>query len=90
MFGLGAVPAILQIVGLAFLPESPRYLLSFEREEQEGTPSTPNAFEAFEALSELRPSGCDVRAECEQLKSQLREQGADRGQLKILFFSATV
>ncbi|XP_075257714.1 proton myo-inositol cotransporter-like [Convolutriloba macropyga] len=82
MFGLGAVPAILQIVGLAFLPESPRYLLSFEREEQEGTPSTPNAFEAFEALSELRPSGCDVRAECEQLKSQLREQGADRGMLE--------
>jgi len=89
MFGLGALPAIIQIVGLAFLPESPRYLLSSATEQLEAgsacTASTSNesAFaDALDALHQLRPSGHDVKTECEKLRSSLREQGADRGILQ--------
>ena len=75
MFGLGAVPAIVQILGLAFLPESPRYLISHWISEGE----VSSELEAFEALVQLRPEGYDVKAECDQLKISLRQQGREKG-----------
>lgn len=52
MFALGAAPALLFLAGLAFLPESPRWLALKERGD-----------EARAALRRLRPPGWDVAAE---------------------------
>ena len=56
MFALGAVPALLFLLGLAFLPESPRWLAL------RGTVT-----EARASLRRLRPAGWDVDAEIDSV-----------------------
>ncbi len=34
MFGVGVVPAALQVAGMLFMPESPRWLLKYNKQEQ--------------------------------------------------------
>jgi sugar porter (SP) family MFS transporter len=52
MFGIGIVPAIILLAGMAWLPESPRWLLVEKRES-----------EALKVLYEIR--GCDEKARTE-------------------------
>jgi SP family galactose:H+ symporter-like MFS transporter len=65
MFGLGAVPALLLLAGLAFLPESPRWLM---RRGQAG--------DAKASLRRLRPERWDVDGE---LADMAQAGSADTG-----------
>lgn len=65
MFGLGALPALLLLAGLAFLPESPRWLMRRGR-----------AGDAKASLRRLRPDGWDVDGE---LADMAQAAGADTG-----------
>ena len=56
LFGLGAVPGLLFLAGLAFLPESPRWLVL------KGFPG-----EALASLRRLRPQGWDVDGELDEM-----------------------
>jgi sugar porter (SP) family MFS transporter len=62
MFGLAAVPALILLIGLFFVPESPRWLMSRSHEDQ-----------ARAVLQRIRESG-DVSAELAEIKADLSMQ----------------
>ena len=62
MFGLAAVPALILLIGLLFVPESPRWLMGRSRDDQ-----------ARAVLQRIRESG-DVSAELAEIKADLSLQ----------------
>lgn len=67
MFGISAIPAIIQLVGFLFLPESPRYLVSKNRVN-----------EARHELQRLRGKDYDVEPELALIQGASAEQGGLR------------
>ena len=57
MFALGAIPPIVQAIGMLFLPESPRWLLKYNREEQ--------AMSCFSKIYNLESSEAETELEFE-------------------------
>lgn len=78
MLGLAGLPALLQLIGSAFMPESPRWLLSRERET-----------DAREVLEKIRPKNADLKEEIESVKVALAED-ADQAGLREVFASKPV
>lgn len=62
MFGLAAIPALILLIGLFFVPESPRWLMSRSQDDQ-----------ARAVLQRIRESG-DVSAELAEIKADLSMQ----------------
>ncbi|XP_065061741.1 solute carrier family 2, facilitated glucose transporter member 12-like [Rhopilema esculentum] len=62
MFGLSAIPALLQGLGMMFLPSSPRWLVSMQ-----------NIQEARLVVAKLWPS-CDVDHEIQRMKASLKTE----------------
>lgn len=58
MFGLGIVPALILLAGMFVLPESPRWLLVKNREE-----------DAYNVLRQVRQTDQQARAEIEEIKT---------------------
>jgi SP family galactose:H+ symporter-like MFS transporter len=73
MFGLGAAPALLFLVGLAFLPESPRWLMLKGR-----------AAEARASLRRLRDRHWDVDRELADMAEAARADAGRRGGYRAL------
>ncbi|XP_043211991.1 proton myo-inositol cotransporter-like [Amphibalanus amphitrite] len=65
MLGLGALPAALQLLGFAFMPESPRFLVAKGREEA-----------AKDVLRRVRGEGDHVAAEYDAIKTDHTAQEA--------------
>ena len=68
MLGLGAIPAIIQVVGLTFLPETPRYAVAHGE-----------VSEAIEIIRQLRPTGYDVTGEVDQLTASISSDEENKG-----------
>ncbi|TAJ88347.1 sugar porter family MFS transporter [Reyranella sp.] len=73
MFGLGVVPGALFLVGLAFLPESPRWLVL------KGFPDKARA-----GLSRLRGPGWDVDRELIEMVRTAKEEAGQRAGYRAL------
>ena len=73
MFGLGAVPALLLAIGLAFLPESPRWLM--HRGDADG---------ARRSLRRLRPASAGVDAELADMAGAESERAGHRAGFRAL------
>lgn len=65
MLGLGMIPAILLLLGMFFLPDSPRWILSKGREE-----------EARKILSKIRHTSQEIDDEVAEIKRTLKESFA--------------
>ena len=63
MFGVSAVPAVIQLVGFLFLPESPRFLVSKGKID-----------EARRELQKLRGSAYDVEPELKAIQDASTSQ----------------
>jgi len=70
MFAVSAIPAIIQLIGFLFLPESPRYLTA--RQDYEG---------ARRVLQSLRGASHDVTPELELMKAASSTKPGGLGQL---------
>ena len=73
MFALGALPALLFLVGLAFLPESPRWLALKDRGPA-----------ARAALRRLRPAGWDIDGEIDAVTRVAHAETARRAGYRAL------
>jgi MFS transporter, SP family, galactose:H+ symporter len=74
MFGLGAVPAIVLIVGLFFMPETPRWLALKGR-----------LVEAKASILRLRGTGVTVDRELEEIDRSVREDAGRKGGYAVMF-----
>uniref|UniRef100_A0AC35TYU7 MFS domain-containing protein n=1 Tax=Rhabditophanes sp. KR3021 TaxID=114890 RepID=A0AC35TYU7_9BILA len=75
VFAFSALPAFIQIIGLFFIPESPKYLLVIKKDEEQ----------AKESLIQLRPF-TDMLYEIEILKAEATvEKGSDSTTLSDMF-----
>ncbi|MFT9399821.1 sugar porter family MFS transporter [Acetobacter sp.] len=63
MFGVITIPGVLFVIGVVFLPYSPRWLMMRGRRE-----------EAFNVLSYLRPKSHDTHGEIEAIEAQLQQR----------------
>jgi sugar porter (SP) family MFS transporter len=66
MLGLGVVPGMLLFLGMFYLPDSPRWILSQNREE-----------DARRVLLKIRPSEKEVEHEIALIKLTLKEEAGD-------------
>src|SRR5512142_203292 len=66
MIGLGAIPGIALAVGMFLMPESPRWLVEHDREEN-----------AREVLDRAREEG-DIDAEIDEIREVARESARGR------------
>lgn len=73
MFGFGAVPGLLLLAGLVFLPESPRWLVL-----------NGSSDEARKSLERLRPTGADVEGELAEIGHNPGNEGSHSGHLAML------
>jgi len=74
MFGLGAVPGLLFLIGLAFLPESPRWLVMKQSAEA-----------ARASLRRLRGDGWDVDRELDEMVHMAQAEAGRRVGYRALF-----
>jgi sugar porter (SP) family MFS transporter len=74
MFGLGAVPAVLLLAGLVFMPESPRWLAL-----------KGNLGEAKASIRYLRETGVDVEGELGEIIRSTREDAGRKSGYAVLF-----
>jgi MFS transporter, SP family, galactose:H+ symporter len=74
MFGLGAVPAIVLIVGLFFMPETPRWLALKGR-----------LVEAKASILRLRGTGATVDRELEEIDRSVRDDAGRKGGYAVMF-----
>lgn len=74
MFGLGAVPGVLFLVGLPFLPESPRWLM------RKGFAS-----EARASLQRLRDARSDIAGELDEVARTTQAEGGRKVGYRALF-----
>jgi SP family galactose:H+ symporter-like MFS transporter len=74
MFALGAVPGLLFLIGLVFLPESPRWLVLKRSAEA-----------ARASLRRLRGEGWDVDRELEEMVGTVQAEGGRRVGYRALF-----
>lgn len=74
MFGLGAVPGVLFLVGLPFLPESPRWLM------RKGFAS-----EARASLQRLRDARSDIAGELDEVARTAQAEGGRKVGYRALF-----
>jgi sugar porter (SP) family MFS transporter len=74
MFGLGAVPGLLFLIGLAFLPESPRWL-ALKRSSDEARAS----------LRQLRGEGWDIDGEVKEMQLAAQAEAGRHVGYKALF-----
>jgi SP family galactose:H+ symporter-like MFS transporter len=74
MFGLGAVPAVVLLVGLFFMPETPRWLALKGR-----------LAEAKASILFLRGTGATVDREIEEIDRSALEDAGQRGGYAVLF-----
>ena len=63
MLGLGAVPAIILLLGMLPLPDSPRWLVEMDRHD-----------EARSVLRRVRASGADIDGEMEEMEQAITEE----------------
>lgn len=74
MFGLGAVPGVLFLIGLPFLPESPRWLM------RKGFAS-----EARASLQRLRDARSDIAGELDEVARTAQAEGGRKVGYRALF-----
>jgi MFS transporter, SP family, galactose:H+ symporter len=74
MFGLGAVPAIVLIVGLFFMPETPRWLALKGR-----------LVEAKASILRLRGTGATVDRELAEIDRSVRDDAGRKGGYAVMF-----
>ncbi|OAG78759.1 Arabinose-proton symporter [Acetobacter malorum] len=70
MFGVIAIPGVLFVIGVLFLPYSPRWLMMKGRRE-----------EALAVLTDLRPTAHEARAEIRAIDEQLKQRQGGIGLL---------
>ncbi|XP_045113853.1 proton myo-inositol cotransporter-like isoform X3 [Portunus trituberculatus] len=73
MLGLAGLPALLQLIGSAFMPESPRWLISQGRDP-----------EAMQVLEKIRPKDANLMNEIELMKAALADDSKQRGLREVL------
>lgn len=78
MLGLAGLPALVQLIGSAFMPESPRWLISRGRDA-----------EAKQVLEKIRPKDADLMNEIEVMRAAVAEDTKQKG-LKEVLSSAPV
>ena len=69
MLGLGAAPSILQFAGFIFMPESPRWLIRYEKYE-----------EAFKILKRIRHANDDIDDEFNAIKENCQAAEREKAQ----------
>ena len=65
MLGLGAVPALIQLVGFLFLPESPRWLAKYGHDDA-----------ARAVLQQIRGPSANIEAELSRITTSIKDEAA--------------